>query len=147
MMEALAPHVERLDEMGCPIGRDPRQMSAADLEAAGHRKEPLLRLIRRNCIDCAGGSEAEVRRCSLIRCPFWPYRMSTNPFAAERELSEAQRTALATAAAARKRARFSSPASTPATLEAAEAPAGIAVASCPSVGPKHDAATQESEAA
>lgn len=66
------------------IGRDPRTMSVAEFEALGHRKEPLLKLIRRNCIDCAGNNEAEVRRCALVACPFWPYRMGTNPFAAER---------------------------------------------------------------
>lgn len=63
------------------IGRDPRTLSVAEFEALGHRKEPLLKLIRRNCIDCAGNNEAEVRRCALVACPFWPYRMNTNPFA------------------------------------------------------------------
>jgi hypothetical protein len=31
---------------------------------------------------------AEVRRCSMHWCSFWPYRMASNPFAAPR--SEAQ---------------------------------------------------------
>lgn len=90
---ALPPHVEAFDAMGCTIGRDPRTMTKAELEAIGHPKTPLLKLIRRNCVECAGGNEADVRRCSLVRCPFWPYRMNSNPHAAEQ--SPAQRAALA----------------------------------------------------
>ena len=70
------------------IGRDPRRLTAAQLEALGHSKQPLLRVIRTNCIECCAGNEAEVRRCGMRWCPFWPYRMASNPFAAPR--SEAQ---------------------------------------------------------
>jgi hypothetical protein len=62
------------------IGRDPRQMSEAELVALGHRKRPLLAAIRQWCVDCSGGSEAEVRRCRCVACPLWPYRMNANPF-------------------------------------------------------------------
>ena len=34
--------------------------------------------IRRHCLRCAE-NEAEVRRCTTINCPFWPYRMGRNP--------------------------------------------------------------------
>ena len=34
--------------------------------------------LRRYCLDCAENS-AEVRRCAIINCPFWPYRMGRNP--------------------------------------------------------------------
>lgn len=78
------------------IGRDPRTMSVAELEALGHRKRPLLGAIRQNCIDCAGGSPAEVRRCAMVACPFWPYRMGTDPFTTRgKSLSEEQRRVLA----------------------------------------------------
>ncbi len=73
------------------IGKDWRTLRVAELEALGHRKRPLLSLIRQNCIDCGGGSEAEVRQCAIARCPFWPYRMNTNPIAAPQ--SEERRTA------------------------------------------------------
>jgi hypothetical protein len=94
--------VEGLDAL---IGRDPRTITVEQLNALGHEKQPLLRVIRTNCIECVGGSEAEVRRCRLLHCPFWPYRMATNPFAAPR--SEAQLThAKNRAAALRKASRL-----------------------------------------
>jgi hypothetical protein len=34
--------------------------------------------LRRYCLDCSEGT-AEVRRCAIIDCPFWPYRMGRNP--------------------------------------------------------------------
>ena len=77
--------VEGLDAL---IGRDPRQMTVAELNGIGHEKTPLLRVIRTNCVECVGGSEAEVRRCRISWCPFWPYRMASNPFAAPK--TEAQ---------------------------------------------------------
>jgi len=65
------------------IGRDPRKMTQAELNSLGHHKRPLLDAIKQNCIDCAGGSVAEVRRCRAIACPMWPYRMKSNPFRRE----------------------------------------------------------------
>lgn len=76
----LRPHVEALDEISQPIGKHPKDLTVRELEALGHTKTPLLRTIRKNCIDCAGGSQAEVRRCALATCLFWPYRMGSNPF-------------------------------------------------------------------
>ena len=34
--------------------------------------------IRHHCLRCVENS-LEVRRCSTIACPFWPYRMGRNP--------------------------------------------------------------------
>ncbi len=34
---------------------------------------------RRVCLPCVHGNDAEVRRCTTINCPFWPYRMGHNP--------------------------------------------------------------------
>lgn len=31
--------------------------------------------IRAKCLDCSGNNRAEVRRCPVIGCPLWPYRM------------------------------------------------------------------------
>src|ERR1700745_3216978 len=83
-------HQEWDDAEGCPIGCDPRRMTVAELNAIGIHARPLLKAIRANCIDCMGGSEAEVRRCSAIKCPMWSYRMSTNPFHRQ-ELSDERR--------------------------------------------------------
>lgn len=85
-------HTEPATVEGEPveIGRDPRKMTEAELVALGHPRRPLLRAIRANCIECCGGTEAEVRRCRMVTCPMWPYRMATNPFQ-RRELSEEQR--------------------------------------------------------
>ena len=42
--------------------------------------------IRRNvCMPCCDGNDAEVRRCTTIDCPFWPYRMGRNPHNPQRE--------------------------------------------------------------
>jgi hypothetical protein len=56
-----------------------------------HEPASLLRVIRAKCIDCSGGSEAEVRKCTAIACALWPYRMATNPFRAPREMTEEPR--------------------------------------------------------
>ena len=48
----------------------------------GVASTPVLKAIRAKCKDCCGGSEAEVRRCGMIDCPLWPFRMGTNPFRA-----------------------------------------------------------------
>lgn len=83
------------------IGRDPRQMTAAELVALGHRKRPILDVIRQNCIDCSGGNQAEVRRCAMIACPMWPYRMGSNPFVSRDYTPEQREAARARLAAAR----------------------------------------------
>ena len=31
------------------------------------------------CQPCLDGNDAEIRRCTTINCPFWPYRMGRNP--------------------------------------------------------------------
>jgi hypothetical protein len=72
------------------IGCDPRRVTVAEFAALGHCKRPLLDAIRQNCIECCMGNQAEVRRCRLVACPMWPYRMGTNPFV-KRELTEEQR--------------------------------------------------------
>lgn len=80
MLDApLKPHYERLDELGQPIGKDPRSMAGSELEALGHSKMPLAKVIRRKCLDCVGNTPSEVRRCAHKDCPLWPYRMGTNP--------------------------------------------------------------------
>jgi hypothetical protein len=91
-------HFDRLTEIvnGRRIGRDPMALPVAILTAAGHgprrtssivsalgevpRVDGLKRCkhLRRQCLACAENS-AEVRRCAIIDCPVWPYRMGKNP--------------------------------------------------------------------
>ena len=33
-----------------------------------------LKAIRRNCVDCMGGSYKLVENCETRECPCWPYR-------------------------------------------------------------------------
>ena len=43
------------------------------------RKSDILRPIRLYCIDCAGGSRAEVRMCPKETCPLYPFRFGKDP--------------------------------------------------------------------
>ena len=31
--------------------------------------------IRAKCIDCMGGDKSEVRKCTAVKCPLFPFRM------------------------------------------------------------------------
>jgi hypothetical protein len=65
---------------GTVVGQDPRALSTDELRALGHRGKPLLQAMRRRCVDCCGGKKDEVRRCTAVACPLWPYRMGTDPW-------------------------------------------------------------------
>ena len=78
------------------IGRDPMSIPLEVLTASGHGPRETRRIVsalgdeplaveikrhkdlRRHCLRCAENA-AEVRRCAIINCPFWPYRMGRNP--------------------------------------------------------------------
>ena len=62
------------------IGRDPREISVAELNQFGHHKKPILQAIRERCLDCCVNQPGEVRKCVSVKCASWPYRMATNPF-------------------------------------------------------------------
>lgn len=85
------------------IGRDPRKMSPDQLNAAGHHKRPILEAIRANCLACCNDNAAEVRRCAMIQCDMWPYRMGSNPFVSRDYTDEQREAAAARLAAARAR--------------------------------------------
>jgi hypothetical protein len=82
---ALSPEARRpgleLDD-GQLIGRDPRTLSTSELRALGHTPTPVLRAIRERCLDCCCEQPAEVRKCTAVGCPSWPFRMGTNPWRA-----------------------------------------------------------------
>jgi hypothetical protein len=91
------------------IGRDPRAMNTAELNALGHSSNSPLEAIRRNCLECCGGGASEVRKCPATICPLWPFRMGTNPLA-RRNLSAEQREAAQARAAAARAKRSAIPA-------------------------------------
>ncbi len=75
---------------GWDVGRDPRQVSRDELIAAGHQPMSPLKALRARCIDCCADQPGEVRLCTAVTCPSWPYRMGANPW---REVSEGRRKA------------------------------------------------------
>ena len=42
-------------------------------------KGAILHVVRQKCLDCSGGRRGEVRACTLIACPLWPFRMGADP--------------------------------------------------------------------
>ena len=72
--------LERRD--GFDVGRDPRAMSADDLQQLGHARVSPLRALRLKCLDCCNDSAQEVRLCTAVDCPSWPFRMGKNPWRA-----------------------------------------------------------------
>ena len=71
------------------VGRDPDQMTAEELIALGHNPMSPLKALRLRCIDCCAGSSLEVRLCTAVSCPSWPFRLGRNPW--RPPASEAQR--------------------------------------------------------
>jgi hypothetical protein len=85
------------------VGRDPRKVTAAEFAAATLGDKPILKVIRAKCMDCCAEQEAEVRRCVVVTCPNWPYRMGANPFRT-RELTDEQRAEIGRRLSGRNRA-------------------------------------------
>ena len=72
---------------GSTEGRDPRSLTRAELAAAGHTPQPLLKILRTKCTDCCAGVRTEVAACAAVGCALWPCRLGANPFAKPRGLS------------------------------------------------------------
>ena len=118
---------------GWDIGRDPRQVSRDELIAAGHKPMSPLRALRARCIDCCAAQPSEVRLCTAVACPSWPFRMGANRW--RKEASEAQREARRKAGArlarsARKSISLMDTAAVPASAGTV-APAGVLIAENP----------------
>jgi hypothetical protein len=64
---------------GAIIGRNPKQLTAAEFAAAGVPLRPVMAAIRAHCLDCCAGQVGEVRRCVAVRCALWPLRMGVFP--------------------------------------------------------------------
>jgi hypothetical protein len=54
--------------------------TAAVAAEAGHRPMSPMDAIRRKCLDCCVGQQAEVRLCEAIACPLWPFRAGRHPY-------------------------------------------------------------------
>jgi hypothetical protein len=76
---------------GWDVGRDPRRVSREELLGAGHKPISPLKALRARCIDCCAAQPREVRLCTAVACPSWPFRMGSNPW--RKEASHAQREA------------------------------------------------------
>lgn len=63
----------------------------ADLQGMGFAPMPVLRAVRAKCLDCSGGSPAEVAGCLVKTCPLYPFRLGRNPW--RPDASPAQRAA------------------------------------------------------
>jgi hypothetical protein len=83
-----------VDDDGELVARDPRDMSVVELGELGHKRMSPLKALRARCIDCCAGSRHEVRLCTAVTCPAWPFRMGANPYRTKRELSEEERSEL-----------------------------------------------------
>lgn len=40
---------------------------------------PSVKIIRKHCLQCMGGSSVTVKECPSINCPLFPFRFGTNP--------------------------------------------------------------------
>ena len=67
---------------GFDVGRDPRDVSADELAQLGHARVSPLRALRLKCLDCCNDFAQEVRFCTAVDCPNWPFRMGKNPWRA-----------------------------------------------------------------
>mgnify|MGYP001191059478 CR=1 FL=1 len=38
-----------------------------------------IKAIRKKCLDCTCGQVLEIRKCPVIECPLYPYRMGRRP--------------------------------------------------------------------
>jgi hypothetical protein len=75
------------------IGKHPSDVPSEILSLKFRAQNPL-KAIRERCLDCCCGNSSEVRKCTAIDCPSWPFRMGTNPFRQKRSLSAKQKTEL-----------------------------------------------------
>ncbi len=65
---------------GYDVGRDPRQMSHDELRQTGHKPISPLKALRLKCLECCCGSANEVRLCTAVDCPSWPFRLGKSPW-------------------------------------------------------------------
>lgn len=67
-----------------------------------HSAKSPQKAIRERCLDCCCGVPSEVRKCTAVACPSWPFRMGANPFREKRVLTPEQKQAMAERLALRR---------------------------------------------
>lgn len=72
------------------VGKHPRDVPSEILSTYYGAKNPI-KALRARCLDCCCGQQSEVRKCTAVDCPSWPFRMGVNPFREKRQLSDEQR--------------------------------------------------------
>ena len=73
-------HIGLERRQGFDVGRDPRSMTATELDRLGQARMSPLRALRLKCLDCCNDSSQEVRLCTAVDCPSWPFRTGKNPW-------------------------------------------------------------------
>lgn len=53
-----------------------------------------VKAIREKCLDCCCSSYLEVEKCTVEKCPLFPFRFGKNPFRQKREMTEEQKKAI-----------------------------------------------------
>jgi len=53
------------------------------------QKNSALLAIRAKCLDCSCGSDAEIRKCTLLHCALYPFRMGKRPASKSRPTKKA----------------------------------------------------------
>ncbi len=76
------------------IGKHPGEVPS-EILALYHREKNPLKALRARCLDCCCGVASEVRKCTSVNCPNWPFRMGANPLREKRVLSPEQKAAMA----------------------------------------------------
>lgn len=89
LRERLLAGIAIRSDGGCWIGRRPEEVPP-EILARKFRAQNPLKALRDRCLDCCCGNGSEVRKCTAIDCPSWPFRMGTNPFRQKRTLSAEQ---------------------------------------------------------
>ena len=75
------------------IGRDPRQMTPDQIHELGHTSSSLTAAVKAKCRDCCGHDRSEVRKCTAVGCPLWPFRLGGNPLSVRPRQTPEQREA------------------------------------------------------
>jgi hypothetical protein len=53
-----------------------------------------VKAVRAFCLECCGGSTAEVKNCPRTVCPLYPFRFGKNPYRQRREMTEDEKRVL-----------------------------------------------------
>lgn len=57
------------------------------------QKSPL-KAIKAYCFECSGNQREEVKRCPVMNCELYAFRLGKNPYRKKRELSQEQKDAI-----------------------------------------------------